>query len=159
MRSPIRFIPVGMLASSMPLSSHQERGRSKPRSAARGRQPRLGPPGPDRVFARAGHRFPTIDEPWRPPIRIDATIPIPRNQNRDLFVYDTQAPLDIPELGRSREDGQAAAGLTFADPNAGRVPAFVVLPDSAGPFLADRRGGAGSFPTLGDDASPRTAAW
>ena len=56
------------------------------------------------------------------------------DENRDLLEYDAEAPLDMQEVSRTREEGVTVIDLTYAIPMGGRVPATLVVPDGAGPF-------------------------
>lgn len=77
---------------------------------------------------------PDIVDTWNPPEGTDAAAHLSCEEIRGLFAYDMQAPLDIQEVGRSREEGVTVIELTYASPMGGRVPATLVLPDGPGPF-------------------------
>jgi dienelactone hydrolase len=77
---------------------------------------------------------PDVVYTWKPPEGIDAKSPISCEENRSFFIYDKNAPLDIQEVSRSREEGVTVIDLTYASPMGGRVPTTLVVPDGAGPF-------------------------
>lgn len=77
---------------------------------------------------------PNVVDTWTPPEGIDATLPVSCKTNRNLFTYDENAPLDIRETSRHREEDVTVIDLTYASPKGGRVPATLVVPDGAGPF-------------------------
>jgi dienelactone hydrolase len=52
------------------------------------------------------------------------------------FDYDRQAPLDVREAGVEDRGGVKIHDLSYASPKGGRVPAYLVVPDVAGPFAA-----------------------
>ena len=51
-----------------------------------------------------------------------------------LFDYDAQEPLDVDETSASVRDGVTVHDISYASPNGGRAPAFLIVPDGAGPF-------------------------
>ena len=53
-----------------------------------------------------------------------------------LFDYDRQAPLDIQVESVDEERGVKRYDLTYASPKGGRVPAYLTVPNGAGPFAA-----------------------
>lgn len=55
-------------------------------------------------------------------------------QNRQLFDYDQDAPLDIQEVSRRMENGLSVVEITYASPKGGRVPARLIIPQGTGPF-------------------------
>jgi len=77
---------------------------------------------------------PDVVDTWQPPAGTDAAAPVSCEENRSLFAYDAQAPLDIQEVSRSRGEGTTVIDLTYASPMGGRVPATLVVPDGSGPF-------------------------
>jgi dienelactone hydrolase len=77
---------------------------------------------------------PDVVDTWKPPEGIDLTSPVSCEENRILFSYDRNAPLDVQELSRSREVGVTVIDLTYASPMGRRVPATLVVPDGKGPF-------------------------
>ncbi len=77
---------------------------------------------------------PDPGDTWQAPQGFEDDIPATCDDNRDLFAYDAQAPLDIQETNRRVEDGVTVIDLTFASPMGGRVPATLVIPEGAGPF-------------------------
>ncbi|MBM3121327.1 MAG: DUF4396 domain-containing protein [Chloroflexi bacterium] len=77
---------------------------------------------------------PEVADPWTPPRGVDPTLSLPCDQNRRLFEYDAQAPLDIQEIGRKHSSGVTVIDLTYASPKGGRVPALLFVPDGRGPF-------------------------
>jgi len=48
--------------------------------------------------------------------------------NAHLFGYDAAAPLDIQEAKTDEQDGVRVVDLSYASPQGGRVPGFLVLP-------------------------------
>jgi poly(3-hydroxybutyrate) depolymerase len=77
---------------------------------------------------------PEVAKPWVPPQGVDPNLALGCHENRELFAYDAQAPLDIQETKRTREDGVTVIDLTYASPKGGRVPALLFIPDGRGPF-------------------------
>jgi dienelactone hydrolase len=61
-----------------------------------------------------------------------ATVPASLLQQ---FDYDAAAPLDVREVKSEARDGATVHDITYAGP-AGRIDAFLVLPDGDGPFPA-----------------------
>jgi len=55
-------------------------------------------------------------------------------ENRQLFEYDQDAPLDIQEVSIRREHGLSIVEITYASPKGGRVPARLIIPQGTGPF-------------------------
>lgn len=51
-----------------------------------------------------------------------------------LFEYDQQAPLEIEERGVQTQDGTAIHDILYNSAVRGRVKAFLVVPEGAGPF-------------------------
>jgi dipeptidyl aminopeptidase/acylaminoacyl peptidase len=51
------------------------------------------------------------------------------------FDYDASAPLDVEEVKQESKDGAAVHDITYAGP-AGRIDAFLVVPEGDGPFPA-----------------------
>ena len=51
-----------------------------------------------------------------------------------LFDYDQQTPLDIEEVAVEHRDGVTVHDISYASPEGGRVPAYLVVPDGSGPF-------------------------
>lgn len=78
--------------------------------------------------------LPEVDDIYWPYAGIDATFTVSCEENRDLFAYDPNAPLDIHEGDSYRSMGVTVTDLTYASPMGGRVPATLVIPDGAGPF-------------------------
>src|SRR5438105_4460685 len=54
----------------------------------------------------------------------------------EKFNYDTKAPLDVKEVGVEHRGRVAIHDISFASPKAGRVPAYLVVPEGKGPFAA-----------------------
>jgi cephalosporin-C deacetylase-like acetyl esterase len=52
------------------------------------------------------------------------------------FDYDQKAPLGIQEAGVEQRGDVAIHDLSYASPKGGRVPAYLVVPKSKGPFAA-----------------------
>ena len=52
------------------------------------------------------------------------------------FDYDRKAPLNIKDVGAQRRARATIYGLTYASPNGGVVPAYLVVPKGRGPFAA-----------------------
>lgn len=52
------------------------------------------------------------------------------------FDYDPKAPLDIKEAGVESRGGVRVHDISYASPNGGRVPAYLVVPSGKGPFAA-----------------------
>ena len=69
-----------------------------------------------------------------PPPEAASITPLSCDEIGKVFAYDPQAPLDIQEVSRRREEGVTIIDLTYASPMGGRVPATLVVPDGAGPF-------------------------
>lgn len=73
--------------------------------------------------------------------RAPAQTPPPRRDGAHAervrqFDYDASQPLDVRERSVEEREGLAIHDLSYASPNGGRVPAFLVLPEGAGPFPA-----------------------
>lgn len=85
---------------------------------------------------RAAPAVPTPDiaKPWVPPQGVDPNVTLGCDENRELFAYDAQAPLDIQEVGRQQRSGVTVIDLSYASPRGGRVPALLYVPDGHGPF-------------------------
>ena len=77
---------------------------------------------------------PEVTTPWVPPRGVDPHLALGCDENRELFEYDAQAPLDIREISRSHSSGVTVIDLTYASPKGGRVPALLFVPDGSGPF-------------------------
>lgn len=52
------------------------------------------------------------------------------------FEYDRKGPPDIQEFGVEHRGSVAVHDVSFANPNGGRVPAYLVVPHGKGPFAA-----------------------
>lgn len=50
------------------------------------------------------------------------------------FDYDSNAPLDVQEVGIEHRGGVAIHDISYASPKGGRVPAYLVVPEGKGPF-------------------------
>jgi len=77
---------------------------------------------------------PDITDTWSPPPEAEGIVPLSCDEIGEVFAYDPQAPLDIQEVSRRREEGVTIIDLTYASPMGGRVPATLVVPDGKGPF-------------------------
>ncbi len=71
-----------------------------------------------------------------------------------LFEYNRQAPLELQEERRWRQDQSTWIDFNYASPNGGRVPARMVIPDGKGPFpgLILMHGGPGTLEDMVDFA-------
>ena len=78
---------------------------------------------------------PEVVDTWQPPEGVEATPPLSCDEIGSLFAYDAAAPLDIREEKRWRDGGVTVIDFNYASPRGGRVPATLVLPDGAGPFV------------------------
>src|SRR3954453_7112025 len=67
----------------------------------------------------------------------EATAPAPTVSPELLsqFDYDSAAPFDVREVKQESKDGATVHDITYAGP-AGRIDAFLVVPDGDGPFPA-----------------------
>ncbi len=52
-----------------------------------------------------------------------------------LFDYDSKAPIDVQDKIVAEREGVVVHDITYASPVSGRVPAYLVVPKSAGPFV------------------------
>lgn len=87
------------------------------------------------VSCSSGHIAPpNVVDTWKPPEGIEATSPVSCEENKGLFAYDEDLPLNIREESQNREEGVTIIDLTYASPMGGRVPATLVVPDGTGPF-------------------------
>ncbi|MDH3261929.1 MAG: prolyl oligopeptidase family serine peptidase [Acidimicrobiia bacterium] len=77
---------------------------------------------------------PDVMDEWLPPVGVDLDSDRLYRENRDLFNYDTGAPLDIEQAGTERSGDVNAIDLTYASPKGGRVPATLFVPDGDGPL-------------------------
>ncbi|MBM3135283.1 MAG: DUF3471 domain-containing protein [Chloroflexi bacterium] len=77
---------------------------------------------------------PDVVDTWSPPPEAASITLLSCDEIGKLFTYDPQAPLDIQEVRRRREEGVTLIDLTYASPMGGRVPATLVVPDGEGPF-------------------------
>src|SRR2546425_13226893 len=50
------------------------------------------------------------------------------------FDYDAKAPLGLTEIGVERRAAADVHDITYTSPKGGRVPAYLVVPKSRGPF-------------------------
>jgi len=57
-------------------------------------------------------------------------------QDARHFDYDASAPLEVKELSVESRDGVAIHDVTYASPQGGRVPAYLVVPKGDGRFAA-----------------------
>ena len=60
-------------------------------------------------------------------------------QDADLirhFDYDQKAPLGTKQVGVQHRDGATVYDITYASPEGGAVPAYLVVPKGKGPFAA-----------------------
>lgn len=51
-----------------------------------------------------------------------------------LYDYDPKQPLDVQTTKLYSRDGHTVYDITYTSPRGGRVPAYLVVPDSKGPF-------------------------
>ena len=75
--------------------------------------------------------------PTRTPIPPIATPDIPRldyDELVSLFEYDPQAPLNVQEESVTDEDNVKVYEISYASPQGGRVPAYLVVPQGTGQF-------------------------
>jgi hypothetical protein len=77
---------------------------------------------------------PEVVDTWSPPPEAEGIASLSCDEIGGLFAYDPQAPLDIQEVSRRREEGVTIIDLTYVSPMGGRVPATLVVPDGDGPF-------------------------
>jgi dienelactone hydrolase len=92
-------------------------------------------PGEEVAACPAGEvAAPEVVEAWSPPAEAASIAPLSCDEIGEVFAYDSQAPLDIQEVGTRREEGVTLIDLTYASPMGGRVPATLVVPDGNGPF-------------------------
>lgn len=57
-------------------------------------------------------------------------------QGSPHFAYDTTLPLDIHKLSTENRNGVTVETLTYASPNGGSVPAYLIIPPGKGRFAA-----------------------
>jgi len=71
-------------------------------------------------------------------------------QGVHLFDYDAESPLLITELSVQQEDGYTLHDIKYPSPKTGNVPAYLLVPQGAGPFagLILMHGSSGSRETL-----------
>ena len=71
-------------------------------------------------------------------------------QSIHFFDYDADTPVTITEESISQEEGYTVHDIHYPSPIAGQVPAYLVVPDSEGPFagLILMHGSSGSRETL-----------
>jgi uncharacterized protein len=55
-------------------------------------------------------------------------------ETKGVFAYDTEAPLDVRDTNRWKDDDVSVRQITYASPKGGRVPALVLEPTGSGPF-------------------------
>jgi len=55
-------------------------------------------------------------------------------QNIHLFDYDSELPVLISETSVQQEDGYSVHDINYPSPKTGNVPAYLVVPEGAGPF-------------------------
>jgi len=92
-------------------------------------------PGEEVAACPAGEvAAPQVVEAWTPPPEAASITPLSCDEIGGVFAYDSEAPLDIQEVGTRREEGVTLIDLTYASPMGGPVPATLVVPDGAGPF-------------------------
>src|SRR5262245_17561461 len=67
-----------------------------------------------------------------------------------LYDYDRSAPLELKEKGLQDRQGVQVHDISYASPEGGRVPAYLVRPPGAGPFagILFMHGGNGSRASL-----------
>jgi cephalosporin-C deacetylase-like acetyl esterase len=80
--------------------------------------------------------------------------PIPIDDLRPLFDYDSAAPLEFEETGVDYQGEIAIHDISYASPMGGRVTAYLVVPPGEGPFAAIllHHPGDGSRDSLLDEA-------
>jgi len=59
---------------------------------------------------------PDVVDTWSPPPEAEGIAPLSCDEIGELFAYDSQAPLDIQETSRRREEGVTVIDLTYASP-------------------------------------------
>lgn len=71
-------------------------------------------------------------------------------ENILLFDYDAETQVEITENDIQQKEGYTVADISYPSPKAGNVPAYLVVPDSPGPFAAIilMHGSSGSRETL-----------
>jgi predicted esterase len=71
-------------------------------------------------------------------------------QNIRLFDYDANSPVLVTEISVQQEDGYTIHDISYPSPKGGNVPAYLVVPNSDGPFagLLLMHGSSGSRQTL-----------
>lgn len=74
---------------------------------------------------------PTVDPTTAPTA---TSIPDIYEQNLHLFDYDANSPLAIVEVSAEQKDGYSVHDISYPSPKSGDVPAYLVVPDGAGPF-------------------------
>lgn len=78
--------------------------------------------------------LPDVVDEWAPPTGVDLDSGSIYAENRYLFDYDAEAPLEIESTGAERVEDITAHDFTYASPKGGRVPATLFVPDGPGPF-------------------------
>lgn len=79
---------------------------------------------------------PRVVDEWSPPAGAEVDSAKVYRENRHLFDYDTNVPLDVEHVGSWPSGDATAHDLTYASPGGGRVPATLFVPDGPGPFPA-----------------------
>lgn len=76
--------------------------------------------------------------------------PTPMNFEERLFDYDLQEPVVVTENSAQQENGYTLYDISYASPKGGNVPAYLLIPDGAGPFagLILMHGSSGSRENL-----------
>lgn len=71
-------------------------------------------------------------------------------QGIHLFDYDAKSPVDVTEISVEQGNGFTVHDLHFPSPKTGAVPAYLIVPDAAGPFagIILMHGSSGSRETL-----------
>ena len=59
---------------------------------------------------------------------------MPLEELAKTFAYNAAAPLDVKEAGVEERAGASVHDLSYASPQGGRVPAYLVMPPGKGPF-------------------------
>ena len=77
---------------------------------------------------------PSVDDAWVPPAGVDLDSVQLYRENRYLFDYDAEVPLDVQQIRSARTGDITSYELTYASPKGGRVPATLFVPDGDGPF-------------------------
>src|SRR5215208_4146277 len=81
---------------------------------------------------------PAVLKQTPPVILMDSPTPTPiasiYDQGIDLFDYDEDLPVQITERSVQQENGYVLHDIEYPSPKIGTVPAYLLVPDGAGPF-------------------------